>query len=280
MSAPVKEPQEQTPPPPKVTAIVVSHNRAGMLRRCLDALEKSAGREAIQAIVVENGSSDGSAQFEADYSSVQFIRLPKNFGLAKARNLGIRAAIGEYILFLHEDAEVEPDAIGALAAKLDAEPDATAACPLLIRANGDGAPQVGPLPAPEAPFPRFRPADERAIESASGAAMMIRAFFFQATRQIDERYGNYGVDAEICYQIRRSNRRIALVREARVVHHGGREWSPMILADRTLGAAAFFSKHLGFVAGLKFRLVALLRGLASPSQFWYLIQGQKCDGGQ
>ncbi len=280
MSAPLNEPPEQTPPPPKVTAIVVSHNRAGMLRRCLDALEKSAGRGTIQAIVVENGSSDGSAQLETDYAGVQFIKLPKNFGLAKARNIGVRAAFGEYILFLHEDTEVEIDAIGLLAAKLDAEADVTAGCPLLVKSNGDPAPQVGPLPTPDAPFPPLRPAGDDAIESASGAAIMIRAFFFKATRQIDERYGNYGVDAELCYQIRRSNRRIALVRAARVVHHAGREWSPMILADRSLGAAAFFSKHLGFAAGLKFRIGALLRGLGSPSQFWFLIQGQKCDGGQ
>jgi GT2 family glycosyltransferase len=280
MSAPREEPPEQTPPPPKVTAIVVSHNRAAMLRRCLDALERSQGRETVQAIVVDNGSSDGSAGLEAEYPNVQFIRLPKNFGLAKARNLGVRAASGEYILFLHEDTEVEPGAIAALAAQLDADTGSLAACPLLVQSNGEAAPQVGPLPAPGSPFPRFRPAGDGAIESVSGAAILIRAFFFQATRQIDERYGNYGVDAEICYQIRRTNRRIALVREARVVHHGGREWSAMMLADRSLGAAAFFSKHLGLAAGLKFRLGALARGLASPSQFWYLIQGQKCDGGQ
>ena len=72
--------------------VVVSHDRVAELRRCLESLEKSEGRESLQIIVVDNGSRDGSARLDADFPRAQFIRLPKNFGLTKAMNIGWRAA--------------------------------------------------------------------------------------------------------------------------------------------------------------------------------------------
>ena len=67
-----------------------------MLRQCLAALEKSEGRERLQIVVVENGSMDGSEQLDSEFPDLQWIRLPKNFGLTKAMNLGWRAADAEY----------------------------------------------------------------------------------------------------------------------------------------------------------------------------------------
>ena len=105
---------------------VVSHNRAEMLRRCLESLEKSEERESLQLIVVDNGSTDGASELGADFPNVQFIRVPKNFGLTKALNLGWRAADAEYVFFLHDDTEVEPGVAAGLAAVLDAHPEAAA----------------------------------------------------------------------------------------------------------------------------------------------------------
>ena len=83
---------EQEKRPPRVSVVVVSRNRAALLRRCLESLEKSEGRATLQIVVVDNGSSDGSAHLDTDFPHAQFIRLPKNFGLTKAINIGGRAA--------------------------------------------------------------------------------------------------------------------------------------------------------------------------------------------
>ena len=133
-------------PKPRVTVVVVSHNRQAMLRACLEALEKSEGREKLQIVVVDNGSVDGSAQLDSDFPDLQWIRLPKNFGLTKAMNLGWRAADADYVFFLHDDTEVPPDAAMRLADALDANPDAAAVCPLLVDREGRPAPQFGSLP--------------------------------------------------------------------------------------------------------------------------------------
>jgi hypothetical protein len=107
--------QEREKQPPRVSVVVVSRNRAALLRRCLESLEKSEARETLQIVVVDNGSSDGCALLDTDFPQAQFIRLPKNFGLTKAMNLGWRAADAEYVFFLHDDTEVEPGAAIRLA---------------------------------------------------------------------------------------------------------------------------------------------------------------------
>src|ERR1700761_939949 len=78
------EPEKQAP---RVTIVVTSHNRQALLRACLESLEKAEGRDQLQIVVVDNGSVDGAAQLDSDFPDLQWIRLPKNFGLTKAMNL-------------------------------------------------------------------------------------------------------------------------------------------------------------------------------------------------
>jgi len=262
--------------------VVVSHNRAELLRRCLESLEKSEGRETLQIIVVDNGSYDGSAKLDSDFPHIQFLRLPKNFGLTKALNLGWRAADSAYVFFLHDDTEAEPQTVLRLAETLDANPDAAAACPLLVDGEGRPAPQLGNLP-PDGEYRPAEPGDEPvAVGYARGAALMVRVFVIKAIRQIDERYGQFGSDADLAAQIRRASKRILLVPTVRVRHHGGGAWSAVQRADFLLGRAVFVGKYRGLLAGLQSRLAAVFGPLFS-FQFGVLkntLAGQKIDGTQ
>jgi N-acetylglucosaminyl-diphospho-decaprenol L-rhamnosyltransferase len=262
--------------------VVVSHNRIEALRRCLAALERSEGREGFQIIVVENGSSDGSAQLDTEFGNLQWIRLPKNFGLTKAWNLGWRAADAAYVVFLHDDAEVEPDAISRLAETLDANSDAVAACPLLVDAQGRPAPQLGSFP----PDGEWRPAQladaPLAVEYPRGAALMVRVFYIKAIRQIDERYGQFGADADLAMQIRKASRKILLVQSARVCHEGGGAYDSLERADFLLSRAVFLGKYYGFGAGLQARMAAVFGPLLGFrfGELKHTLAGQKIDGTQ
>ena len=147
--------EKQEPPPPRASVAVVSFNRVEWLRRCLRRWKTSEERDRLQVIVVDNGSWDGSAQLDNEFPEAQFIRLPKNFGLTKALNLGWRAADAPYVFFLHEDTEVEPSAARRLADVLDSHAEAAAVCPLLVDEAGNQAPQLGSLP----PDGSWRPAE-------------------------------------------------------------------------------------------------------------------------
>jgi N-acetylglucosaminyl-diphospho-decaprenol L-rhamnosyltransferase len=273
----------QEPVPPRVSAVVVSYNRVGLLRTCLESLEKSSGRPALQIIVVDNGSRDGSAQLEEDFPNARFFRLPKNFGLTKAMNIGWRAAEADYVLFLHDDTAVEPEAVERMAAVLDARSDAAAVCPLLVDEEGRPAPQIGSLP----PDGEYRPAEAAGSEPvevpyARGAALMLRAFVIKSIRQLDERYGQFGTDADLAAHIRRGGKKILLVPEVRARHVGGGDWDTLRRGDFLLGRVTFIGKYQGFAAGLKARLGAILGPLFTLrwGELRSTIGGQKIDGTQ
>jgi N-acetylglucosaminyl-diphospho-decaprenol L-rhamnosyltransferase len=268
------------PQPKRVSIVIVSFNRAETLRKSLDILG-----DAHQILVVDNGSSDDSPRLDADYPAVRFIRLPKNFGLTKALNIGLRAADGEYVLFLHDDARISGGDVDRLAGFLEARADVGAVCPLLTDESGTPGPQVCSIPSPPAPDLVFRPAEggeEILAECVSGAAIMFRTFFLRALRQIDERYGNYGSIIDLCAQVRRASRKIVILRAVTAVHEGLE--SPLkksaLEGDRSAGTAVYLGKHYGFMAGMLYRIKAGMGGLVT---FRFKVvagafSGEKIDG--
>jgi GT2 family glycosyltransferase len=241
----------------RISVIIVSFNRKASLRKSLAALG-----DAHQVIVIDNGSTDGTPGLAEEFPAARLVRLPKNFGLTKALNVGIRAADGTYILLLHDDTLISGEAVTRLADYLEENAEAGAACPLLVH-GGAPAPQVRALPAPSDPDPVLTPAGATRPECVSGAAIMFRTSFLRALRQIDERYGNYGNTIELCYQVKRANRRIAILHDITAEHEGGE--SPMSRAalegDRAAGTALFLSRHHGFMAGLLYRIKTALGAL-------------------
>lgn len=235
--------------------MIVSHNRADKLRRGLEALGS-----AHQVLVVDNGSRDNtSALDEADFPGARFIRLPKNFGLTKALNIGVRAADGEYILILHDDAAISGENVSRLADFLEARQDVGAVCPVLTDEAGARVPQVRPLPTPSLPDPSLRPVEgsgEIAAECVSGAAILFRTSFLRALRQIDEHYGNYGSDIELCFQVKRAGRKLIVLTDVPAIHDAA--LSPMkasaLAGDRAVGTAVFLGKHHGFLTGMLYRI--------------------------
>jgi len=263
--------------------VVVSRNRVDLLRKCLASLEKSEGRDRLQIIIVDNGSRDGSGQLDADFPGAQFVRLPKNFGLTKALNIGWRAADAEYVFFLHDDTEVSPGAALALADALDANPDASASCPLLVDEEDRPAPQLGNLP----PDGQWRPADVAGpdpvpVEFPRGAALMVRVYSIKSIRQIDERYGQFGSDADLATQILRASKKILLVPSAHVKHVDARAYTAHERADFLMAKAVYQGKYSGFAAGLEGRLKSVFGPLLGLrlAELRYTLSGQKIDGTQ
>jgi GT2 family glycosyltransferase len=289
---------EEAPPPPRTTVIVVSYNRADLLRKAVEVLERSNDREKIEILVVDNGSTDGSAQLETDFPNTRFIRMPRNFGLTKALNVALRSATGEFILLLHEDTEVSPETVSLLTGILESQSDVGAACPLLVTPDGQPAPQISSLPAPGRMSLEWRAADpapgEQTVEYARGAAIMVRSLSLKAMGKIDERYGTYGSDAEICFQVRRAGKRVLLAPATRVIHQGRADLDARSRAardaDRILGMAVYLRKRYGIVRGLLYHISVILGalgGLLTLRDFSYrlslfgaLLSGQKIDGTQ
>lgn len=96
---------------PLISIIVPVYNTAAYLRRCLDSiLSQTYGH--WEAILVDDGSTDGSGAICEEYASrdsrFQVTHRP-NSGVAATRNAGLDAATGEYIGFVDSDDWIEPD---------------------------------------------------------------------------------------------------------------------------------------------------------------------------
>ena len=112
---------------PKVSVVVPAYNVARYVGECLASVRAQTLAD-WECIVVDDGSTDGTAQCvraERD-TRVRLIDQP-NQGVSSARNAGLRAASGEYVLFLDADDRLHPSALARLAAALDEHRGAVAA---------------------------------------------------------------------------------------------------------------------------------------------------------
>ena len=277
MTPQAEVPERQTP---RISVVIVSFNRVESLRESLKALGADH-----QIVVVDNGSWDGAETISEEFPNLRFSRLPKNFGLTKALNIGLRAAEGEYILCLHDDARIAGEAVTRLADFLESRSEVGAVCPLLTDVAGGPVPQVRALPTPSDPDPVLRPPEngvEITVECVSGAAIMFRSFFLRALRQVDERYGTYGSGIEICAQMRRAAKKVVILHSVTAIHENEVSPAPRgaLEADRAAGTAVFLAKHHGFASALIYRLKTGL-GALFTFRFSVLagaISGQKIDG--
>ena len=95
----------------RLSVCIVSWNTCGYLRECLTSLlaYPPAGDE-IEVIVVDNASSDGSAEMAAgEFPSVILLAETTNLGYAEGNNLALERATGDALLLLNPDVVVYPD---------------------------------------------------------------------------------------------------------------------------------------------------------------------------
>jgi GT2 family glycosyltransferase len=92
---------------PLISIIIVNYNGIKWLKNCLDSLLKQSYTNH-EIILVDNCSNDGSYEFvKSNYPNVKLLRLDKNYGFAKANNIALRYAKGEYLLLLNNDTIVQ-----------------------------------------------------------------------------------------------------------------------------------------------------------------------------
>src|SRR5262249_20439409 len=103
----------------RVTAVVVNWNTVDLLDACLKSLRDYAGTAALDVIVVDNASNDGSREMlAAQWPDAVVIANDDNRGFAAASNQGIKIATGDYILLINTDAFLTPDCLDKMIASM------------------------------------------------------------------------------------------------------------------------------------------------------------------
>lgn len=221
---------------PDVSVLIVAYRSRAHLSACLSSLGFGAGGLALQAIVVDNASGDGSAELvRSEYPEVLLVQNTVNRGFAAAVNQAAALARGRRLLMLNPDARLLPRCAEALAAALDARPRAALAGPQLL--NGDGSPQASAWPAPGLAslafealflynlFPgsrlnglRIASGEPVAVDALSGACLLVDREFFASLGGFDEGFFLYYEDTDLCVRARAAGREALLVPEARAAH--------------------------------------------------------------
>lgn len=168
---------------PKVSAILISYNRARDLKLAIEALVGS-GYPNLEIVVFDNASNDGSVEIAGSFPSVRVIESKENVGFARGNNLALDGTTGDYVALVNNDAVVEKNWIADLVRFLEAHPKAAAAGgksyfwddenPLGARSNHYYShirfdPETG-----HSAVGRDTPDEVREVATLSGCAVMIR----------------------------------------------------------------------------------------------------------
>jgi glycosyltransferase involved in cell wall biosynthesis len=111
----------------KVSVAIATYNRAPYIRQAIDSVLNQTMTD-FEIIVVDDGSTDNTVEVIADYRDrIRYVRTA-NGGPARARNVGMAMARGEYICWLDSDDFFHPAKLALQSAVLDAHPDVAMVC--------------------------------------------------------------------------------------------------------------------------------------------------------
>ncbi len=270
-------------PPARLSVVIVSYNTRADLERCLRSLGDTPAAIAVDVVVVDNASGDGSPDWvRANCPAVRLIDAGDNLGFARANNLGIRATASELVLLLNPDTVVPPGAIDRMIGVLDRHPGVAALGPRLI--DGAGNPELswGAMISPAAEWRQKRlmhglatreagalagvdrlSREERVVDWVSGACLLVRRVAAEGVGLLDERFFMYTEDVDFCASLRAQDGQILFTPAAEVIHLRGRSAATAPAATNVRyrqSHLAFYRKHHPRWAPL-LRLYLALRGV-------------------
>jgi N-acetylglucosaminyl-diphospho-decaprenol L-rhamnosyltransferase len=245
-----------------VSAIVVTHNAAAWIERCLESL---AGTGA-EVIVVDNASADGTADLvRAKFPDARVVEQ-ENLGFGAGNNAGMRAAAGRYFMLLNPDAWLTDGALAQLVAFADEHPEAAVVGPRLLNPDGSLQRSVRGYPSPwriatEYFFLRklgprthalnaffgeqFDHESVREAEYVFGACMLVRREAVDAVGGFDEDFFLMSEEVDWCYRFRQAGWKVLFYPGAEVFHVIGASLNPRQFHAIVRGHLQFLRKHRG-----------------------------------
>lgn len=280
-----------TPMKPDLSIVIVNWNTLEITRDCLTSVYDTLGVLNAEVIVVDNASSDGSADMVAsEFPQANLIRNTDNRGFAAANNQGFEVCNGRHILLLNSDTIVHGDVLARSVAWMDQNPDAAAmGCRVL---NADGTLQhtcsnfptlwnlilltSGLWKLPLGPavdryqMKRWDRREEREVEVISGCYMMVRPEAMKEVGVLDESFFFFGEETDWCWRFRKAGWSLKFAPVGEITHLGGASAAKLNhKRDVMLTAATvrLHRKHMGLASALA-AFGILLFFNTSRAAFW------------
>lgn len=221
-----------------ISIIIVNWNTKDLLVNCVNSILSSKPKAAIEIVIVDNGSTDGSIEemykLKKSGKIQKIIENGKNLGFSKANNKGIRSSKGEYILLLNSDTEVKNGAIDELLAFTKNEKNIGVVGSQLL--NHDGSIQASCFNFPTLSravrqywfgeknlYDKFYPKSNQptAVDIVVGAALLITPEARQKVGLLNEKYFFFFEDLDYCRSVRSVGLEVYYLPSSKVVHFHG-----------------------------------------------------------
>jgi len=176
---------------PIVSVIIPTYNACNVIRETLASVAAQTMKD-VEVIVVDDGSTDGSADLVCEHPQVTRCIRQDNRGVAAARNRGMQESSGRYLALLDHDDLWAPDKLQKQTSILDARPAVGMVITNVVHIDRDGRPtgEVGEGYNPSDPF--YRLFTKGYVPTPSSA--MIRRTVLQQAGGFDEVFGSAGMD--------------------------------------------------------------------------------------
>jgi cysteinyl-tRNA synthetase len=195
------------------TIVVVGRDDMASLRRCADSVLRQAGNHRIELIVIDNGSSDGTAEWLDELARrdarVRPVRSDHNLGMGAARNCGLRTARGTYVVLVDTSVEFTGDVLSSLMRVLD-EPSTGVAGAFGVKSDN---------------LRDFEDAAPPDVDAVEGYLMAMRRERVRDVGLMDEKFRFYRhLDLDYSFAFRAKGYRNRIVADVPVRRHEHTDW--------------------------------------------------------
>jgi hypothetical protein len=269
-----------------ISVVIVGWNARPYLELCLQSLANQPPHRSMEIIVVDNASSDGSAEMiEARFPQVKLIRSSENLGFAKGNNVAIRQCRGRYIALVNPDVIVFPGCLDSLAEFLDQNPKVGNVGPRVLNPDRTLQSSCRRFPTLWNNFcsatglaGRFKnsrffagehmfyfPHDRTlAVDILVGCFSMIRRETFDAVGLLDENLFMYGDDVDWCRRCWKAGWQVVFYPGAEAIHDRGKITAPYpvrFAVAQQRSVIYYWTKHHSLIGVLAVRGIMLSRHL-------------------
>ncbi|MDI6725993.1 MAG: glycosyltransferase family 9 protein [Smithellaceae bacterium] len=257
-----------------LSVVIVNWNTRDLLKNCLQSVISTALDLSWEAIVVDNASTDGSAEMvQAEFPAVRLISNRVNRGFAAANNQAFALMRGRYALLLNSDALLTEGSLQALFSFMEDHREAGMAAGQLLNADGSRQNSIAAFPTIttlllnmsllEILWPRRYPGKRydhpapREVDSVIGACMIVRKDAMDAVGWFDERYFFFFEETDWACRMRQAGWKVFHVPAARIYHLQGQS-----VGHRLPSRIAFYrSRYRYFQKWRRRPIYLLLRGI-------------------
>lgn len=294
LTPPADGPAARDGAPPEVTVVVVNFNGRHYLGECLASLEaQTLPRRSWEAILVDNGSTDGSADYvRSAFPWMRLLQASRNLGFARANNAAFRQARGRFLALLNNDTAADAGWLEGLLEALEAEPGAGgAASKIVFRDRPDLINSAGlNLYADGRGGDRgFRQPDDGRFDQpaevfgACAAGVLLRRELLEDVGDFDERFFVYYEDLDLAWRARLRGWRFVYAPRSLVRHvHCGTsgEWSPFFVYHVERNRALVALKNAPALVAARSLAVFWARAARKWARVLALQDRQPADRGQ